>query len=184
MIKGFRDFIMRGNVIDLAVAVIIGAAFTVIVTSFVTNVLTPLIASLVGKPDFSALILYINGGKINYGIFLNSVISFLLQAPVRQQRHRRREGADRRYTRGDRPAVLPRVCRSDQRGGRWSAGPGKDGGDYAAPRVDSGSAPAADLGRRPLKASGTPARPTDCPPAMAEGRSYRAGRATEFARNR
>jgi Large-conductance mechanosensitive channel, MscL len=94
MIKGFRDFIMRGNVIDLAVAVIIGAAFTVIVTSFVTNVLTPLIASLVGKPDFSALILYINGGKINYGIFLNSVISFLLHSPVRQQRHRRREGAD------------------------------------------------------------------------------------------
>ena len=53
MIKGFRDFIMRGNVIDLAVAVIIGTAFTAIVTSFVTNVLTPLIASLVGKPDFS-----------------------------------------------------------------------------------------------------------------------------------
>jgi large conductance mechanosensitive channel len=82
MIKGFRDFIMRGNVIDLAVAVIIGAAFTAIVTSFVTNVLTPLIASLVGKPDFSALVLYINGGKVNYGIFLNSVISFLLQAAV------------------------------------------------------------------------------------------------------
>ena len=82
MIKGFRDFIMRGNVIDLAVAVIIGAAFTAIVTSFVTNVLTPLIASLVGKPDFSALVLYLNGGKINYGIFLNSVISFLLQAAV------------------------------------------------------------------------------------------------------
>ena len=63
MIKGFRDFIMRGNVIDLAVAVIIGAAFTAIVTSFVTNVLTPLIASLVGKPDFSALVLYSNGGR-------------------------------------------------------------------------------------------------------------------------
>ena len=57
MIKGFRDFIMSGNVIDLAVAVIIGAAFTAIVTSFVTNVLTPLIASLVGKPDFSAFVL-------------------------------------------------------------------------------------------------------------------------------
>ena len=68
MIKGFRDFIMRGNVIDLAVAVIIGAAFTAIVNSFVTNVLTPLIASLVGKPDFSALVLYLHGGKINYGI--------------------------------------------------------------------------------------------------------------------
>jgi large conductance mechanosensitive channel len=82
MIKGFRDFIMRGNVIDLAVAVIIGAAFTAIVTSFVTNVLSPLIASLVGKPDFSALILYINGGKITYGTFFNSVIAFLLQAAV------------------------------------------------------------------------------------------------------
>jgi large conductance mechanosensitive channel len=82
MIKGFRDFIMRGNVIDLAVAVIIGAAFTAIVTSFVTNILSPLIASLGGKPDFSALVLYLNGGKINYGTFLNSVISFLMQAAV------------------------------------------------------------------------------------------------------
>jgi large conductance mechanosensitive channel len=82
MIKGFRDFIMRGNVLDLAVAVIIGAAFTAIVNSFVTNVLTPLIATLVGKPDFAALVLYLHGGKINYGVFLNSVISFLLQAAV------------------------------------------------------------------------------------------------------
>ena len=79
--------------------------------------------------------------------------SAVLRSPVRQQRYRRREGTDRRYTRGDRPAVLPRVCRSDQRGGRWSAGPGKDGGDYAPPRVDSGSASASDLGRRPVKAS-------------------------------
>jgi large conductance mechanosensitive channel len=82
MIKGFRDFIMRGNVIDLAVAVIIGAAFTAIVTSFVTNVLTPLIASLLRKPDFSALVVYVNGGKVSYGTFLNSVVSFLLQAAV------------------------------------------------------------------------------------------------------
>ena len=57
MIKGFRDFLMRGNVVDLAVAVIIGAAFTAIVTSFVTNIITPLIAAIVGKPDFSALVL-------------------------------------------------------------------------------------------------------------------------------
>ncbi len=82
MIKGFRDFIMRGNVIDLAVAVIIGAAFTAIVTSFVTNIITPLIAAIVGKPDFSALVLHVNGGIITYGTFLNSVISFLLLAGV------------------------------------------------------------------------------------------------------
>ncbi len=82
MIKGFRDFIMRGNVIDLAVAVIIGAAFTAIVTSFVTNIVTPLIAAIVGKPDFSALALHVNGGIIAYGLFLNSVISFLLLAAV------------------------------------------------------------------------------------------------------
>ncbi len=82
MIKGFRDFIMRGNVIDLAVAVIIGAAFSAIVTSFVTNIITPLIAALVGKPDFSALVLHVNGGIITYGTFLNSVISFLLLASV------------------------------------------------------------------------------------------------------
>jgi large conductance mechanosensitive channel len=82
MIKGFRDFLMRGNVVDLAVAVIIGAAFTAIVTSFVTNIITPLIAALVGKPNFSALVLEVNGGKITYGTFLDSVISFLLIAIV------------------------------------------------------------------------------------------------------
>ncbi len=82
MIKGFKDFILRGNVIDLAVAVIIGVAFTAIVTSFVTNIVTPLIAALVGKPDFSALVLHVNGGVIKYGDFLNSVLSFLLIAGV------------------------------------------------------------------------------------------------------
>ena len=82
MIKGFREFVLRGNVIDLAVAVIIGAAFTAIVTSLVTNIITPLIAAIVGKPDFSALVLHLNGGVISYGLFLNSVISFLLLAAV------------------------------------------------------------------------------------------------------
>jgi large conductance mechanosensitive channel len=82
MIKGFRDFLMRGNVVDLAVAVIIGAAFTAIVTSFVTNLITPLIAAVVGKPDFSALVFKVHGGVITYGAFLNSVISFLLIAIV------------------------------------------------------------------------------------------------------
>ena len=82
MIKGFKEFILRGNVVDLAVAVIIGAAFTAIVTSLVTNVITPLIAAIVGKPDFSALTLNVHGGVIKYGSFLNSVIDFLLLAAV------------------------------------------------------------------------------------------------------
>lgn len=82
MIKGFKDFILRGNIIDLAVAVIIGVAFTAIVTSFVTNIITPFIAAIIGKPDFSALVLHVNGGIIKYGDFLNSVISFVLIAGV------------------------------------------------------------------------------------------------------
>jgi len=80
MFKGFRQFILRGNVVDLAVAVVIGAAFGAVVTSFVTNILTPLIAAIVGKPDFSAFNLTINGAVISYGIFLNALISFLLIA--------------------------------------------------------------------------------------------------------
>lgn len=82
MFKGFRDFILRGNVVDLAIAVVIGAAFTGIVTSLVTNIINPLIAAVVHKPDFSALVLNINGGIIKYGDFLNSLISFLIIAFV------------------------------------------------------------------------------------------------------
>jgi large conductance mechanosensitive channel len=80
MLKGFRDFMMRGNVIDLAVAVVMGAAFGAVVASFVGNVLTPLIAATVHKPDFAALIWNLNGAVISYGTFLNALISFLLVA--------------------------------------------------------------------------------------------------------
>jgi large conductance mechanosensitive channel len=80
MFKGFRQFIMRGNVMDLAVAVVIGAAFGAVVTSFVTNILTPLIAAILGKPDFSAFNVTVNGGVISYGLFLNALVSFLLVA--------------------------------------------------------------------------------------------------------
>jgi large conductance mechanosensitive channel len=80
MFKGFRQFILRGNVVDLAVAVVIGAAFGAVVTSFVTNILTPFIAAIVGKPDFSAFTLTVNGAVIAYGTFLNALISFLLVA--------------------------------------------------------------------------------------------------------
>ncbi len=80
MLKGFRQFIMRGNVIDLAVAVVIGAAFGSVVTSFVTNVINKMIAALVAKPDFSAFKLHVNGADITYGLFLNDLIGFLLVA--------------------------------------------------------------------------------------------------------
>jgi len=80
MLKGFRQFIMRGNVLDLAVAVVIGAAFGAVVTAFVTNILTPLIAAIVGKPDFSAFYFSVSGAVISYGVFLNALVSFLLVA--------------------------------------------------------------------------------------------------------
>ena len=80
MLKGFRDFILRGNVIDLAVAVVVGVAFGAVVTSLVTNIINPLIAAVVRKPDFSYLTLTIHGGVIKYGEFLNSLISFLIIA--------------------------------------------------------------------------------------------------------
>jgi large conductance mechanosensitive channel len=80
MLKDFKAFILRGNVIDLAVAVVVGAAFGAVVTAFVGNILTPLIAAIAGKPDFSALVLHLHGSEIKYGMFLNSLISFLLIA--------------------------------------------------------------------------------------------------------
>ena len=80
MLKGFRDFILRGNVLDLAVAVVIGAAFGAIVNSLVKDLITPLIAAIVKKPDFSYLVLELNGAKITYGNFLNTLLSFLLIA--------------------------------------------------------------------------------------------------------
>ena len=97
MLKGFRDFILRGNVVDLAVAVIIGAAFGAITTSLTADLITPLIAALVGAPDFSSLVIhvptlhavkpphplpanYVPPGDLHVGKFLNAVISFLLNA--------------------------------------------------------------------------------------------------------
>ena len=82
MLKGFRDFILRGNVVDLAVAVIIGAAFNAIVTSLVTDVLTPVIAGAGGKPNFGYLVLHVGKGEVKYGNFLNAIISFLIVAAV------------------------------------------------------------------------------------------------------
>lgn len=80
MLSGFKKFLLRGNVMDLAVAVVIGAAFGAVVTAFVTNILTPLIAAMIGKPDFSAYSATVNGSQITYGVFLNALIAFLLVA--------------------------------------------------------------------------------------------------------
>jgi large conductance mechanosensitive channel len=80
MLKGFRDFILRGNVVDLAVAVVIGAAFTAIVNALVADIINPLISAIVSKPDFSFLVLHLHGGAIKYGDFLNALISFLIIA--------------------------------------------------------------------------------------------------------
>ena len=77
---GFRDFLLRGNVIDLAVAVVVGGAFTIIVTSLVENLLTPLIALIVGQPSFDGLTFTINDTAFGYGAFLTAVINFLLVA--------------------------------------------------------------------------------------------------------
>jgi large conductance mechanosensitive channel len=78
--KGFKAFIMRGNVLDLAVAVVMGAAFGAVVTALVKDLITPIIAALVGKPDFSAIQFEVNGSKFLIGDFINAVVSFLLIA--------------------------------------------------------------------------------------------------------
>jgi large conductance mechanosensitive channel len=78
--KGFKQFILRGNVLDLAVAVVIGAAFGAVVTALVNDLITPLIAAIVGKPDFSAILFTVNGSKFKIGEFINALVSFLLIA--------------------------------------------------------------------------------------------------------
>jgi large conductance mechanosensitive channel len=82
MLKGFRDFILRGNVLDLAVAVVIGSAFTAIVNAFVKDLITPLISAIGGQPDLSNIYFTVNNSKFMIGDFLNAVISFLIISAV------------------------------------------------------------------------------------------------------
>lgn len=82
MFKGFRAFILRGNVVDLAVAVIIGAAFTAIVNSLVADIITPFLGMFGGIPDFSAWSVTINGSRFGVGNFVNALLSFLVVAAV------------------------------------------------------------------------------------------------------
>ena len=80
MLKGFKTFLLRGNVVDLAVAVVIGAAFGAVVAALVKDLLTPLIAAIVGQPDFSAIVFTVNGSKFLIGDFINAVLAFVLVA--------------------------------------------------------------------------------------------------------
>lgn len=80
MLKGFRQFILRGNVVDLAVGVVVGAAFGALVTALVQDILTPFIGAIAKIPDFSDLSFTLRGSIFKYGAFLNSLISFLLVA--------------------------------------------------------------------------------------------------------
>jgi large conductance mechanosensitive channel len=80
MLKGFRQFVLRGNVVDLAVAVVIGGAFGTVVTALVKDLITPLLAAVVGKPDFSALAFAVNGSRFPIGDFINAVVAFVLMA--------------------------------------------------------------------------------------------------------
>ena len=77
MLKEFRQFIMRGNVVDLAVAVVIGAAFGAVVTAFVADIITPLIAAIFGKPSFDGLTFTINKSHFLYGAFIDALLSFV-----------------------------------------------------------------------------------------------------------
>lgn len=82
MLSEFKKFILRGNVVDLAVAVVIGAAFNNVVQAMVASIVTPLIAAVGGNPDFSKLYFEVHGSKFTYGLFINSLISFLILAAV------------------------------------------------------------------------------------------------------
>jgi large conductance mechanosensitive channel len=82
MLKDFREFILRGNLVDLAVAVVIGTAFGALVTAFVADFITPLLAAIGGKPDFSDLAFTINSSRFTYGHFINALLSFLIIAAV------------------------------------------------------------------------------------------------------
>jgi len=82
MLRGFKAFLLRGNVVDLAIAVVIGVAFGVVITAFVKDLITPLIAALGGKPDFASLYFTINKSRFLYGDFFNALIAFVIIAAV------------------------------------------------------------------------------------------------------
>ena len=103
MAKEFKEFLLRGNVIDLAVGIVIGVAFGAVVTALVTDLLTPIVAAIIGKPDFSNLVFTIHHSRFRYGAFINSLIAFVSIAaavfffvvkPVNVLLARRKSGED------------------------------------------------------------------------------------------
>lgn len=82
VVSDFKQFLLRGNLVALAVAVVIGVAFAAVITSLVENIITPLIAAIGGQPDFSDLTFEINGSTFHYGLFINALISFVVIAAV------------------------------------------------------------------------------------------------------
>jgi large conductance mechanosensitive channel len=82
ILKDFRAFILRGNLVDLAVAVVIGAAFTAVVNALVRDIITPIVAAIFGEPSFESLAFTINGSRFAYGDFLNAILTFLIVAAV------------------------------------------------------------------------------------------------------
>jgi large conductance mechanosensitive channel len=111
MLTEFRQFVLRGNVVDLAVAVVVGVAFTAVVNAFVADIVTPIIAAIGGKPDFAGLTFTVNGSHFLYGAFLNAVLAFgmvaaavffLLVKPV--------NALEARRARSDPEAATTRAC--------------------------------------------------------------------------
>jgi large conductance mechanosensitive channel len=82
MLKDFREFILRGSLVDLAVAVVIGTAFAAVIAAFVADIITPLIAAIFGQPDFGGLSFTINSSRFAYGSFLNALFTFVIVAAV------------------------------------------------------------------------------------------------------
>jgi large conductance mechanosensitive channel len=80
--KGFKAFLLRGNLVELAVAVVIAVAFAALITAFVKDLVTPLIAAIGGKPNFGGLYFTVNGSKFMYGLFVNAVVTFVIVAAV------------------------------------------------------------------------------------------------------
>ena len=127
MIKEFRDFLLRGNVIELAVAFVIGAAFALVVKSFNDNIITPIIAMLGGKPDFSGLYFTINGAQFRWGAFLTDLLGFVITAaaifflvvkPVNSINERRKRGEEPADADPPEEIVLLREIRDSLRAGR------------------------------------------------------------------
>jgi large conductance mechanosensitive channel len=126
MIKEFRDFLLRGNIIELAVAFVIGAAFALVVKSFNDNIITPIIAMLGGKPDFSGLYFTINGAQFRWGAFLTDLLGFVITAaavfllvvkPVNSIEQRRRRGEEPSVVEPPEEIVLLREIRDALRAG-------------------------------------------------------------------